>query len=137
MSKATASTIKTNNKEIFVERLRNEAEDTSFLGVVIGGALEPPRSNSEILNILQNNGRDDFIACPDRMNDANCLNKNPAYSITKGHFKPTDISYYKSQRQNWIIDAIRTTFLDYDPNIQYDHGDIRKMVWYRYRQARR
>ena len=137
MSKATASTIKTNNKEIFVERLRNEAADTSFLGVVIGGARKPPRSNSEILNILQNNDGDDFIACPDRMNDDNCRNKHPAYRITKGYFKPTGISYYKSQRQNWIIDAIRTTFLDYDPNIQYDHGDIRKMVWYRYRQARR
>ena len=59
MSKATASTIKTNNKEIFVERLRNEAADTSFLG----GVIEDPRSNSEIMNILQNNDGDDFIAC--------------------------------------------------------------------------
>ena len=120
----------TQNKEIFVERLRNEAEDTSFLGVVKG-------STSEILNILQSNDLSYVIACPVRVTDTNCRNKNPAYRITNGHFKPTNTSYYKSQRQNWIIDAIRTTFLDYDPSIQYDHGDIRKMVWYRYRQARR
>ena len=119
------------NKEIFIERLVNEAVDTSFLGVVKG-------SKSEILNILQSNDNLSYvIACPVRVTDTNCRNKNPAYGITKGYFKPTDTTYFKSQRQNWIIDAIRTTFLDYDPNIQYDHGDIRKMVWYRYRQARR
>ena len=100
----------TQNKEIFVERLRNEAEDTSFLGVVKG-------STSEILNILQSNDLSYVIACPVRVTDTNCRNKNPAYRITNGHFKPTNTSYYKSQRQNWIIDAIRTTFLDYDPSI--------------------
>ena len=118
------------NKEIFVERLVKEAVDTSFLGVVKG-------SKSEILNMLQSNNLSYVIACPVRVTDTNCRNKNPAYGITNGHFKPTNTSYYKSERQNWIIDAIRTTFLDYDPSIQYDHGDIRKMVWYRYRQARR
>jgi len=120
----------TQNKEIFVERLRNEAVDTSFLGVVKG-------TTTEILNTLQNNNGSNFIACPVRATDTNCLNKHPAYGITKGHFKPTASSYYKSWRQDWIIDAIRSTYRDYDPSIQYDHGDIRKMVWYRYRQARR
>ena len=130
MSSKRSDIEQTQNKEIFVERLRNEAADTSFLGVVKG-------STSEILNILQSNDLSYVIACPVRVTDTNCRNKNPAYRITSGHFKPTNTSYYKSQRQNWIIDAIRTTFLDYDPSIQYDHGDIRKMVWYRYRQARR
>jgi len=120
----------TQNKEIFVERLRNEAVDTSFLGVVKG-------TTTEILNILQNNNGSNFIACPVRATDTNCRNKHPAYGITKGHFKPTASSYYKSWRQDWIIDAIRSTYRDYDPSIQYDHGDLRKMVWYRYRQARR
>ncbi len=120
----------TQNKAIFVERLRNEAVDTSFLGVVKG-------TTTEILNTLQNNNGSNFIACPVRATDTNCLNKHPAYGITKGHFKPTASSYYKSWRQDWIIDAIRSTYRDYDPSIQYDHGDLRKMVWYRYRQARR
>ena len=131
MSSKRSDIEQTQNKEIFVKRLVNEAADTSFLGVVKG-------STSEILNILQSNDNLSYvIACPVRVTDTNCRNKNPAYRITSGHFKPTNTSYYKSQRQNWIIDAIRTTFLDYDPSIQYDHGDIRKMVWYRYRQARR
>ena len=131
MSSKRSDIEKTQNKEIFVERLVNEAADTSFLGVVKG-------TKSGILNILQSNDNLSYvITCPVRVTDTNCRNKNPAYRITNGHFKPTNTSYYKSERQNWIIDAIRTTFLDYDPNIQYDHGDIRKMVWYRYRQARR
>ena len=131
MSSKRSDIEQTQNKEIFVKRLVNEAANTSFLGVIKG-------TKSEILNILQSNDNLSYvIACPVRVTDMNCRNKNPAYRITNGHFKPTNTSYYKSQRQNWIIDAIRTTFLDYDPSIQYDHGDIRKMVWYRYRQARR
>jgi hypothetical protein len=54
-----------------------------------------------------------------------------------GHFYQTADVVYKNQQRQWLCDAIIMTMHDYNPNIPYDFGDISKMVWFRYNQARR
>jgi len=131
MSSTSKNTIETNNKDIFVDLLTEEAKNISFLRVIRG-------TRSEMMNNIENSNGARLIECPDRKYDDYCLNKEPSYkTITKSHFKPPFESYYNSNRCQWIADAIKAAWMDYDPSIPYDHGDISKMVWYRYRQARR
>ena len=127
----STSNIVTQNKDIFIDHLLAESKDISFLRVVCGNKTDMKRTLGE--RFYQG-----VEKCPNRETDIYCINKNPQYRIIEeSHFKPTDFSYYKSNRCEWIRDAIRATWEDYDPTIPYDHGDISKMVWYRYRQARR
>jgi hypothetical protein len=130
MSSKTTNNETTKNKNIFITRLLEEAREYSFLGVING-------TNSDIIKVLEDISGIEEIICPDRETDINCLNKFPSYRFTKSHFKPACLSYFKSYRNKWIINAVKATYIDYDPTIPYDTGDISRMVWYRYRQARR
>ncbi len=117
-------------KPIFWDRLTGEATSYNFLGIIKGPV-------SEIIAALQDTSGLEYIDCPNRESDRNCRHNNPKYRITAGHFKPASTSYCKSFHRKWLINAVKAAWMDYDPSIKYDYGDISKMVWYRYRQARR
>jgi len=138
MSSKTSNNETTKNKNIFIERLLVEANEFTFLGVIDApiGFMTAERI-SDIIKVIEDTSGIEEIKCPDRETDSNCHNKNPSYEFTIGHFKPACLSYYKSYRRTWLINAVKATYMDYDPNIPYDYGDISRMVWYRYRQARR
>ena len=138
MSSKTSNNETTKNKNIFIKRLLVEANEFTFLGVIDAptGFMTSERI-SDIIKVIEDTSGIEEIKCPDRETDSNCLNKNPSYEFTIGHFKPACLSYYKSYRRQWLINAVKATYMDYDPNIPYDYGDISRMVWYRYRQARR
>tara|TARA_B110000908_G_C10263425_1_gene461204 strand:- start:341 stop:2059 length:1719 start_codon:yes stop_codon:yes gene_type:complete len=118
--------------QIFISRLQAECSHTTFLKVLTG-------NNEEMWMILKNNSiKHDEKRCPKRISDPNCINKFPEYDISNdNHFKVTDTSYKNNRQRDWILDAIKATYYDYNPAIPYDDGDITMMVWYRYRQARR
>ncbi len=46
-------------------------------------------------------------------------------------------SYTSKDSTDFLAGAILAAFLDYDPSVTYDMGDITKLVWWRYREARR
>jgi hypothetical protein len=50
------------------------------------------------------------------------------YRVPKDIFKSGDSTL-------WMQNAIRATYDDYDIGIDYDVGDITKMVWYRFKEA--
>ena len=116
-------------KNIFFRLLALEAETFTFLDVL------PSSEMKSVLEAAMSSGK--VYPCPDRCTDVHCKNKNPSYPTAVSHFKPSDSHFRKEDKKKWFIDAIATTWTEYDPNIKYDPGDIAKMVWYKYREARR
>ena len=120
---ATATTptaeTKTDTKKIFFERLREEGQTYDFLRAI---------TEEEILQALKTNQI--MIPCSPR-------NPWPQYETTKSHIILHMSIFKTSHASKWFQCAIIATYKDYDPSIQYDSGDIAKMVWFRFCEARR
>ena len=129
----------------FRERLRNEATQVSFLK---SGHLDG-KTGDEIAKILvtatPGTWKEKWWKSPGgfhrvRGNSA-AASDAELRTIFIGN-APNDYtdhtgSYTSKDSTDFLAGAILATFLDFDPSVTYDMGDITKLVWWRYREARR
>ena len=128
--------------DIFSERLRTEAIQVSFLNA--GHLYEKTKDDiAEMLVAATPETWDKkWWKIPGEFHRVRGNSSDELRTIFIGN-APSDIdnhssgTYSSKDSTDFLTGAILATFLDFNPRVQYDTGDITKLVWWRYKEATR
>ena len=127
---------------IFRERLRTEAVQVSFLK---SGHLYD-KTEDEIAKMLvaatPETWEKKWWKIPGEFHRVHGNSSNGELRTIFIGNAPSDINnhsgtYSNKDSTDFLTGAILATFLDFNPHVHYDMGDITKLVWWRYKEATR